>query len=175
MRPTLVHLGNSIFLVIYGLPDDGLTLREVHAYDKDGEYIVPGHGYMSSAFPGWDASHCHDLDSDTFCTTRLGDQDPWLELEYPMDHGFARIEIENYNKGNEGCRIVVYRDHFWHEMLWESFLEGQKDVYTFDGKFIYWVIVPTLARSAKKLTFGGGGGGGGAGDDGDNSRAFGHD
>ena len=31
--------GNTVFLVIYGLKDDGLTLREVGVYDRDGEYV----------------------------------------------------------------------------------------------------------------------------------------
>lgn len=67
------HEGESFFLVVHALGRKTLALNEISCYDRLDHYIVPGHSYMSTSFPGWDASRCHDLNHETHCSTRLGD------------------------------------------------------------------------------------------------------
>ena len=132
-----MHAGDTVFLVIHANPDAirlGLVLREIRVYDEYGQYVAAKHSHMTSAIPGFDASFCNDLKKQTYCSTRVGDQDACIEIEYPIDRGFSRIEVDNYNKQNEGAKIFIYGDHFWLNLLWKNTFQGVKDLHIWSGK-----------------------------------------
>ena len=149
----LVHLGDSVFLVIHANPAAirlGLVLRDIRVFDKNGQYVTAKHSHMSSVIPGFDASLCHDLNKETYCSTRIGDQDPCIELEYPIDRGFSRIEIDNYKKQNDGATIIIYGDHFWINLLWKSTFQDAKDLHVWRGKTTCYINVTVTCYKPEK-------------------------
>ena len=125
---------NTFFLVIKA---NGklLSLKEVFAIDETGNLLPPLSSRMSSFFPGWSSFRCLDKNNETHCATRLGDRDPWLEVEYSLKNGIGQVGLVNYGTKADKATIAIYDDVERQGLLWEGRFEGDKDAQTWDGVF----------------------------------------
>ena len=131
-----MRAANSFFLVIKA-NSKSLTMKEVWAIDETGKYIPPLHSEMSTYFPGWGAFRCHDQNNETHCNTRLGDRDPWLEIEYSLENGVGEVGLINYGTEAHKATVAIYKDHEWKKLLWEGRFEGDKDVQSWESAFSF--------------------------------------
>ena len=115
-----------------------LQLKEVFATDEKGNLLPPLHSAMSSIYPGWGTFHCHDQKNDTQCLTRLGDRDPWLEIEYSLDNGVGQVGLINAGTDVKKGTVAIYKNVGQQQLLWEDRFSGKKgDVLLWNGAFSF--------------------------------------
>ena len=118
-----------------------LQLKEVFAIDEAGKSIAPLHSVMSTFFPGWGTFNCHDQNNYTHCSTRLGDRDPWLEIEYSLENGIGQVGLINDGTRWTRATILIYKDVYRQKLLWEGRFTGKSNVEFWDGKYPFFSLL----------------------------------
>ena len=135
-EPNTMRAVYTVFLVVKA-NSKYLQLKEVFATDENGNLLPPLHFAMSSVYPGGDTFHCLDQNNETQCLTRLGDRDPWLEIEYPLDNGVGQVGIINADTDASRATVAIYKDHKWQQLLWEGRFGGKNNVLFWNGAFSF--------------------------------------
>jgi len=117
-----------------------INLREISAYDHDGNVIAPLSTTMSSQHGAGPVGNCNDGKNDKkFChSDDAKDKNPWLVFQYQTGTDISKIVVVNRNdnglvrKRIVGATIRICSDpECTEDVLWSGTFEGDKSVYTF--------------------------------------------
>lgn len=116
-------------------------MKEIRVYDETGKYIPVISSEMSTIFPGWGAFRCYDQNNETHCASRLGDSDPWIELEYSLKNGVGVLSVMNYGTPTDKATLQIFKDRDLTDILWEGKFDGDKVEQSWDSESVCFLLL----------------------------------